>query len=622
MAIKKTFAATTIRKPGSYSRSKVDNSSGAAIESNDTLFILGESTTGAPGSSEGIQEFSAAQINQLIAKYGRGPLVDCALAASRPSNDPNIGAYGRILVWKTNATTQASKTLQNGSAEDLIVVKDRLWGVDGNNLSITVEDGDTANQKVITINKLNDTAEVLEQNPANAVLSIQYTGDASTSVLSIAGASKNAKTLTTTLAGDQTDGSANLNIALSSYTMKQLVDFINAQTGYSCTLSTSTSAAKSATELDAVTAVDISSATSLYRLQEELVEIINETSERVEASLATTPVVGIIANVTNEFLTGGAQGASTNTNFSTGMSKSLSEEYNVMLPCASRDAADDIADAVQGFTDAASTYTMASIFAAMNAHLRLRGSVKNRKEAQGMGGFRKATKADVYSTTSGLSSELVQIALQDCYVLDADNNLSWKHPHVFAAMCAGIRLGTEVGEPLTFKRVNASGIGHVVNPETGIESGDFNTDLDLDFAIDNGVLFAEKSGSIFRIVVDNTTYGIDDSFVYNRGSVVEAAQFVAKDIRGVAEDVFVGPKISRGVARSVKSAIRARLIELNSDDVNIITSSLDAPQGFVEETFVVELVGNTVRVQVEIKPVQGLEFVFIEFTLGDVRQSA
>jgi hypothetical protein len=62
---------------------------------------------------------------------------------------------------------------------------------------------------------------------------ITYTGDASTATVTVSG-----NALTTTLAGDQTDGSAALNIDLTnaSYdTIQELVAFIAAQTGYSCT---------------------------------------------------------------------------------------------------------------------------------------------------------------------------------------------------------------------------------------------------------------------------------------------------------------------------------------------------------------------------------------------------
>lgn len=618
MGIKKSFGGASIRKPGAYSRSKVDNSSGAPLGTNDTLFLIGEADSGKAGSVEGIVEFTAEQIDRLIEKFTSGPVVDCALAATRPSPDSTIGGAGRIMVYITNAIAQASRTVNEATnTNPLYSVKDRKGGVSGNDLSITIANGTVpARQKLITINRLNDTAEVLGENDGTAVLSIEYTGDATTASAVISGSSKANKTLAITLAGDQTDGSMNQSIVLANYSFKQLVDFINAQVGYSATLSDASKAALKSNELDSIGATSILSATSLYRLQEEILELINS-SERVEATLAATPVVGLPVNLTNSFLTGGARGASTNSSFSTGLSKSLAKDYSVALPCISRDATADIAD---GLTDASSTYTIAAVQASLESHLILRGSIKNRKEAQGHTGFRDAQKADCYAQAAVVGSELVQFHIQDVLVLDVNGDLTWKHPHVHAALCAGIRLGTEIGEPLTHKFLNVNGVGHVVDPVTGLETGDFNESLDVDDAIDAGITFSEKAQGGHRIVVDNTTYGVDQSFVFNRGSVVEAAQFVAKSLRETAELVFVGKKVSNGAAASIKSVLRSKLQELNRN--NIITASDDAPEGFVEETFVVTVTGNTAEVQVEVKPVQGLDFVFITFTLGDIRQSA
>jgi len=623
MAISKSFAGRNINVPGAYSESKTDNSAGGAIESNDTIFLLGESSKGKPGDVEGVTEWSNAQLNQLIEYYGSGPIVDCAMAASRPTKTPGIGGAGKFLVWKTNSTLQASVSINEATdSDELFVVKDRAWGREGNDLSITIVNGTGAQQKLITIKKLNDTAESLGENDGLAGISIQYTGDATTGVAAISGLTQLGKQLIFTLAGDQTDGSVDLTIDLKNYTLKGLVDYINLQTGYAATLVTNAYAAKKGYELDAIASGDVkTAAVSLYRNQYELLEVLNE-SKRVEAVINDVPRIGLTVNVADAFLTGGAQGASVNLDFSDGLSKSLAELYNVALACISRDASDDIADSILGFTDAGSTYDIASVLTAVESHMRLRTDVESRKEAQAFGGIRKAAKADVYQQAGALGSELIQLCMRDIYDVDQLGNLRWMHPHVEAAKMAGIRLGTDVGEPLTHKVISVVASGHFVDPETGLEGGDFNADLDKKLAIDAGVTFTEKVGSVFRIVVDNTTYGTDASFVFNRGSVMEAAQFVAKDIRGVAESVFIGQKVSNGAARSIKNVIRNRLIELNQPDVNIITASSDAPQGFVEETFVVEVEGNTARVQVEVKPVQGLDFIFITFTLGDITQSA
>lgn len=618
MAITKSFGGAAIKKPGAYSKFKVDNSSGSPLAPTNVLMLIGESTLGAPGASEGIQQFDASQLPSLIAKYGAGPLIDAAIASTRPSNTPGVGGAGRFLVWKTNASTQASASVVK-SASQMYSVKDSAWGSPGNSLSIVVATGDSGSQRHITVPQLGGTTEDLGQNPGISILSIDYTGDGSAATATIAGSTRSALILTTALTA-QSDGSVNLSIPLAGKSMKQLVDAINANPFYTAVLLDVPSSQKSATDLDPISAVSILAPLTMRRLALEVLEVIN-TSARVEATEASQPIGGVPDTQTKP-LSGGAQGASTNTNFSNGWAASLAQDYNVTVPCVSRDASVDVADLKLGFTDAASSYTITAVLAAMNAHLSLRGQIKNRREAQGMAGFRNASKAACFTAIAAIASENIQCAMQDVVFSDATGNLKVGQPHIFAAMAAGIRLGTDVGEPLTYKFLKALQVGHIIDPVTLQQSGDFNAQLDVDSAIDAGVLFAEPFGNANRIVVDNTTYGLDQSFVFNRGSVVEASYYVFKTLRQTAEEVFVGKKVSNGLAESIKNTLRNKLRELNQPDVQIITSSDDAPEGFREDTFVVTVQGNTATVQLEFKPVQGLDFVFFEFTLGDIQQSA
>ena len=621
MAIVKTFNNNSIYVPGAYSKHAVDNAAGSPLGANDVLFLLGESTKGAPGSTTGIVEYSASRIDSLIATYGAGPLVDCAVASLRPSKTPGVGAPGRFLVYKTNASVQASATLVQ-SANNMYTVKGRAYGVADNNYSIVVAAGSTGNQKTVSITELSGTTESLGENDANIVLNVEYTGNATTAVLVIAGASRAAQTLATTLAGDQSDGSTNIAaITLANYTMKELVDLINSQTGYTATLETATELSSPATDLDLKTSTSIKGGggLDLYKLKIEILNLIN-TSTRVIATEATN--TGGVPDNQTLALTGGAQGASTNAYFSTGVSTSLAQDYNVVLPCISRDSTTDIADADAGFTDAASTYTIATVLAAVGSHLTLRGNTKNRKEAQAFAGFRNATFATCETTIAALNDYNIQCAIQDLLFVNAAGETVVGHPHVYAAMCAGIRLGTAVGEPLTHKYLNTTKVGHFMNYLTLAETGNFNPGVSADDAIIAGILFSEKKGSGFRIVVDNTTYGIDSSFVYNRGSVIEASYYVFKTLRDTAESGFVGRKVSKGSASSIKNILRNKLRELNAPDVNIITSSDDAPEGFREDTFVVTVTGNTATIQIDFKPVSALDFAFFNFTLSEVSQSA
>lgn len=620
MAIKKRFNGKTIRKPGAYSKAGTGNSAGSPTITTDAIMLVGESTLGAPGSTSGVVEFAAERLSDLIATFGEGPLVDCALAATRPSKQTGISGAAKLLVYKTNASTQASAMLKK-SASNIYQIRDRAWGLAGNDLSAIVAAGDTGNQKSVSVALVGGTTESLGQNAAQQVLNIRYVGDATTATMTITGLTQQAKTLVTTLAGDQTDGSLGLSITLKNYTMKTLVDYINAQTGYAANLLTVSLSQKLGIELDPVTATNIKPAlVAQYRLQYEILDVLN-TSDRIEASIQDAAVVGLIDNGTT-FLTGGAKGASTNANFSSGFSASMAEDYSALLPCISRDASEDIADTVQGFTDAASTYTVSAVLTACDTHLRLRGDTKNRKEAQGYGGVRKSTKAAAFAAIAAVGSELMQITMQDVLLIDTESNERYMHPHVTAALAAGMRTGMEVGEPLTHKRPNVLDVGHMINPATGLSTGDFNPGLDFDAAIDAGALVLEKANSSWRWMVDNTSYGVDESFIWNRGSVIMAAQYVQKVIRDTTENAFVGKKLSNGAAKSIKELVRNKLRELNAPEVNIITASSDAPEGYIEDTFTVTITGNACYVAVEFKPVQGLDFVFFDFTLGDIKQSA
>lgn len=610
MSIKKQFGGQSINIPGSYSRFRVDNTGGTNAETG-TLFLIGESSKGAPGATSGILEFTASQLQSLSALFGEGPLVDCAVAALRPSNTPGVGGAGKILVYKTNASTQAQANITQNSV-DSITVKDRAWGVDGNKFSIKLDTGTTAEQAIISITELGGTTEVLGENLAETIMTVEYTGDATTAVMNVAGATRAAMTFTTTLAGDQTDGSADISTPLAGKNIKELVDEINALTGYTAVI-TAKFASRDANIMDIVTAVDITTAAAVKGLQAEIVTLIN-TSTRVEAT-EIGPKASFFDLATFD-LAGGVQGASTNTNFSNGLEEGLQEDVQVIVPCVSSDAGTDL------FTDAASTFDIDSVVTAVSANLTLRASIKNRKEAQGVVGVQVANLAAANTKASEIADFNIQLTVQDVAFLNGTGTIKVGKPHVTAAIIAGMRLGTEVGEPLTHKTLKVTKVGHILDADTLADTGTINVGTDAESLIDGGVTIIEKAGSGYRLVVDNTTYGIDSSFVYNRGSVIEAVQFVSKTLRQTAEEIFVGKKVSNGVAQSIKSILRNKLRELNQPDVQIITSSEGAPEGFREDTFTVTVTGNTANVSVEILPVQGMEFIFIDFTLGDINQTA
>lgn len=396
-----------------------------------------------------------------------------------------------------------------------------------------------------------------------------------------------------------------------------LVDAINELPGWTAACP-ATERTQAATTLDNVSAVGAFSASaSPARIKQDAASVAEFFSASNIAEISAQATKGLPDAEGRLNLTGGLRGASASSDFDAGFSAAMARELNVILPCISQDASVDL---TSGLTDAASAYDIETVHAMLDTALRLRSSIKNRKEAQGWVGYRKQAKADVFEQAAKMGSELIQLCMEDVQVVDSTNALVWKQPHIQAALGAGVRLGTEVGEPLTHKTLNCQGVGHFVNPTTGVVQGDYNPQLDYDEAIDAGVTSSEPASGSFRWMIDNTTYGADENFVFNRGSVVEAAQYIAKTVRADAEAAFIGRKTAVVTAESIKNRIRSKMVELFKG--RITSASEDAPQGFVEDTFIVTVVGNTAEVQIECLPVQGMDFVFITFTLGESRTSA
>ena len=573
MAITRSFGGQTLLKPGAYSVSRVDNAQGIAVGENNTLMLIGEASDGVPGGTDNSRIFT--NIQNLVDYYVSGDIVDAALVAGRPSITPGISAPTNFIVFKTNAST--------AGVHDISVVSN---AASGENI---VENGDSL---AVTITyPINAAGETFTQ-----IVNISFGV-----VAESAGVDDVAVQIVT---GLEADGniSALFDISRSSGVV-------------------SITAKKNGPQFGPDNATNPNGK----------VTVTTDFTVAVATSIVTTFAVTLGSSQTESDLS--QLGQTTVAQLTAAFVDAFNFDPNVIVPLWSNPAVGINSNPTPG--GANHLFITAPIAGAqLQNHLVERSSVTVRKEAQGFIGIRNADWKNSYRNgiettdpgTSGLlnvNSFLIQAVIQDIRVIDASGALAWKAPHIMAALMAGIRLGSTVGEPLTFKFLNANGVGHNINFTTGMPNAaatQFRPGFDFNEAILNGLTFTEIASGGNRVVVDNTRYAIDESFVFNRGSVIEAAQFVARTSRQLLETIFVGNKVSNGAALSLKNVLRNYLIQLNTDQ--IITTSEDAPFGFVEDTFTVTINGNTAEIQVEVKPVQGLDFIFIDFTLGNITQQA
>ncbi len=283
----------------------------------------------------------------------------------------------------------------------------------------------------------------------------------------------------------------------------------------------------------------------------------------------------------------------------------------MIVPLFSRDYTEDITD---GVTDAASTYTIAGIHQAVKTHLSLMGTVKRKSERQGYLSLR-ADYDDVKEQAGTLADARCQLFFQDIKQNDAESNLVWFQPWGQACLVAGARAGAPVGTPLTFKYFNCTGIRHTAQAMTTEEEDivqDFDPITQGEDAIKANLCFFEApQGGGFRLAMDNTTYGRDGNWVYNRGHVLYAADVLAYDFRTQTENIFVGKKntLSANEAKAICETILATYLAQG-----ITVSTSDAPLGF--KGLITRLSGNTLEIDVTVKLVEGIDFVLERLTLS------
>lgn len=461
--------------------------------------------------------------------------------------------------------------------------------------------------RVFTITK-NDVSETLDENNNDVRLTISYVGASAGCTFSIAD-SGSTKILTTTTSSPSTS-SENLNLDLSDYTIQELVNYINNLGGgavYTCVTTFFNASTVDATTLDIYNAINIVRLPlNVKGAYSEIETIVDDNSALINID-RVAGVYGQLQTVsTATYLSGAVAGGTSNSSFQNGFDAMLGVRANVVVPLVSQDASDDITDSL---TDAASTYTVDAVNLQADSHCRLASNTTNRSERLCFVS-KKDTFANSYAAAKALNSEFSQMVIQDVDVINVNGDIETQPPYVNAAIAAGLRAGAGVGEAITFKYANINGFSHQ----------DYNAKTNIETAIRYGlcVLEAPDAGG-FRYVLDNTTYQKDANFVFNRGNVFSAAQYVVYNLRSILESIFVGTSVSANNATSVKSVATQVLTQFRDDNI-LIGDDLNKQMGF--RNLVVTTTGNTTSISAIITPVQANEFMLISLTLDTIRQTA
>jgi len=600
MAINVSFNGATIYKPGAYSKTTIDLGGGFPLSPTGIVAIFGEADAGAPGSAEtniANNVFSPDQLTQIRAKYRSGNIVDACNFLFAPGADGAIPSGAQsVYIYKTNASVRASLALASAYG----TVRANEWGIGGNRITLKIVGSGTT--RTITLSQKRDSLVENATLGGNTVITATNSTVGSTITI-------NATTVSLF------DGTNTVTLLKSQYnSVADLAADIGLQAGWSATVAVGIDPRISVNVLDQVSAL---SAVGGAAIKKDAQEVKDFFAASQIASLLAPATAGLPAALAETFLAGGALGATASADVVTALSKFEKIRVNSIVPLFSRDASDDSADHL---TDASSSYTIDGIHQAVKTHLSLMATTKKKSERQGYLSF-KGSYADSKSKVMALAFARCQMNIQDIRNIDAQGNIKWFQPWAGAALLAGARGGSPVGNPMTFKYFNMSGIRHTAQamstPEQDIVIG-FDPDTQYDDAIQAGLTFweAPQTGG-FRLVVDNTSYGKDGNWVYNRGNVIYAADVLAFDFRSQLENIYVGLKNTVSAAE-IKSTCEAILSTYLAQGITVSTS--DAKNGFKQ--LVVQINGNTVNISVVVKLVEGIDFVLADITLQRATQTA
>lgn len=583
MSTRVLFNGAVLVKPTGATRVDASRFAGSGLSGNGVLALIGEADAGEPNSINIFNSEAAAR------RYFRsGDLADAVGIAFNPANDARIpGGVSQVVCVKTNQSTQSTKTFQDATPANSLVLTSKEYGAHTTRISAQL--ADSGGGKIITIRQFEASKTTTETSGvlgAAGAFTIQYTGNGSASTMTISGTQ-----LTTTVTG-ATDSSVALTLAFTNFPfVSDLIAFISAQPGYTCTAVSGVNPyVIPSAQLDQVTASDIkTAAVTSYAKLWALVDWVNSNSNIVTAARATGAVGAPAATTGQVFLTGGTRGISANTNWQNAFDALLSVHVNEVVPLC----AQDLTNQGNG-----STATFSSVVAMADAHVAYRSSTAGKSEAQGYVGM-KGTKSAILAQAATLNSFNTCLSGQKLTVLDSTSTLRVLEEWSFAVAVAAMRAGAELGEPLTWKYIRASAI----TQDASWTPANDGVDLIL-----GGVMYAEKTDKGIKIIKGITTYTRDDNSAYREESVVTGWKNVAYELRTHIEDLFTGRKLSVDNILGVKSEADAKLSKLR--DAGQIVDSVDA-DGTVTRAYrnlTVSATDGAVYLDVEVSPVEGINF--------------
>jgi len=296
-------------------------------------------------------------------------------------------------------------------------------------------------------------------------------------------------------------------------------------------------------------------------------------------------------------LTGGVKGASSASTVELAFEQLIKKRHNTAVALFSSD-----------YSSGGNTFTIDFVHSQLKSHAN-NGAGAHRNEVDCIAAFDASVAAstaltDTIDKANGLNNRNVGLVYQKIQRPAIDGTNKVFGPEMLACAIAGMQAAAVVGEPLTFKFINALDIVSPVNADPQDKN-------DSDQLLQNSVLFCEKvQGKGFRIVRNYSTYAQDDNLAYTERHVNAELNYMAYDLRSFIEDRFTGLRATPATVANIKSAVISKL-EIYKRDLEIIVDSTDAVTGKPINAYrnlKVTISGDIATIRFEIFPTIGINY--------------
>lgn len=531
------------------------------ISSPGRLGILGISTGGVPGVVLDYQTPSRAR-----AELRDGPLLEAVDRAFDPSTQQS-GA-STIAAIRVGAPTQSALALEDSVSTTVINLLSADYGLHNNFIEVQITAGTTVGKNV---NVRKDNQVTFGEDLFNESFTLMYTGATTSAAVTVA-FNVDHRELTTDI-----DGGGGLTIDLSEFSsIRELVNFLNSQTGYTAVIITLRPDDEDPSDLDHITAVDIDTiAGSVTATLKEIIDWFNsDESPFVEATRVIAEGT-LPDDIPYTFMTGATEPAITPTDWQNAFD--LLGEIDVSIFTVA--------------TGEIGIHTMG------DTHAKFYSTFGKSERIQIVGAALGDTDvSDLLDRAQILNSDRTGLVAQGVIDFDRNRQIVTVPAYIVAAGVAGMFQGAPIGLPMTHKFVRAIGL------ETHYRSSE------LDTLLQGGVIPLEfKQGVGYWIVHSRFTWLINPLFNHVEISTALAVDTVKRTLRDALETEIVGQKATKDILNRVNSLVDSECRVLERGEIIVG----DPPLNPAYKNIVSELDGDRISVSLEVSPVLPVNYVTV-----------